>query len=203
MRPRVISLNGDALGTTPLDLKHHCIEGARRSIVAVYDVGVILPHCRIRQAQHASLVRVACRGARGTGIYGVWNFYAVQETVPIGVANSGNEDRRVRLVPVHHVNDIAAHVVSSDKPIHSKLLLKTQIPLIDVRFFHVPWKDGVTAGQWKRRILIQRNRERISTRLARPWIVKRCAVHHNLRAFGRCVAAAAILMQVRRIKKIP
>ena len=47
----------------------------------------------------------------------------------------------------------------------------------------------------------QGDRERISTGKTRPRIVKRRAVHDNLRAFGRRVATTAVLVQVWRIVK--
>src|ERR1019366_2547522 len=65
---------------------------------------------------------------------------------------------------------IVADIASGDQPVRAKLSLDAQIPF--VYFSRLPAKclADKSTSQGELNILVQRNREGISARVARPWI---------------------------------
>ena len=153
------------------------------------------------QIQNAPLIGIADRRTSGARVYRVRNCLTVQEAVPVAVADARNEDGWIGLVPVRHVNNVAADVISGNQPIRPKLVLNAQIPLVDVRLLQIERKHGVNPGQWKRAVFVQGNRVGISARKARPRIVERRTVHDNACALRGRVPLPSILVQVREIEK--
>src|SRR5206468_4938283 len=167
MRPGVVALYRDTLGAAPLDLEQQRVVVPRGAVIGMNNIRIVLADLRVLQIKDAALILIADRGAGGTRVYGVGNPRAIQEAVPIGVTESGNVDRWIFLIPKHHVNDVAANVISGDQPVRSNLLLNAQIPLIDIGLFYIPWKDRIHARQRKWAVLVQGDRVRITTGKAR------------------------------------
>src|SRR2546425_29627 len=143
MREGVVALDGYPLRASALKRKHEGVVGTSVSVVGHNNIGIVLTQCRILQRQNAPLVGVSDRRTRGTRVHRVRKSYTVQEAVPVCIADAGNEDSRIGFVAVQHMNDAAADVVSGNQPIHPKLALKAQVPLVDVRLFQIEGKHGV------------------------------------------------------------
>ena len=99
------------------------------------------------------------------------------------------------------MNNVAANVVSGNQPIRAKLMLKAQIPLVNVRLFQIPGKHGINSVQGERAVLIERDREGISSGHACPRIIEGRAVHQNACALRRRVPLSSILVHVWEIEK--
>src|SRR5262249_18589496 len=198
MGERVIPLDSDPFRAPSLDRKHESIVAASVSIITHNDVGIVLTDCRILQIENAPLVGVCDRRTFGAARRSC-ECDAIRQSA--GICAVGDVHGRIGFVPVQHMNNVVADIVSGNEPIRPELMLNTEIPLVEVWLFQVEGEYRVNASQGERAVLIESNRERISTGLARPWIIERRAVYHNAGALRRRVTFPPILVQVREIEK--
>ena len=117
MRVGVVPLYGDPFRAPALHCQNERVVVSGRPIIGHNNIGIVLTYRGILERQNSPLVGVGDCRARGARIGGIWNFYAIQEAVPVRITDAWNEDRRIRFVPVHHMNDVVSDVIPRKQPI--------------------------------------------------------------------------------------
>src|SRR5439155_25544275 len=99
----------------------------------------------------------------------------IQDAPLVGISSSRctrNEDRGIRFGCALTVDRARTDVIRCNHPVVRNLPLYAEIPLMDIRGFHMKFEVDVEHARREYDVRRQDCRERIASRISGPWIIQ-------------------------------
>src|SRR5207248_11612008 len=123
-----------------------------------------------------------------------------RKAVAIGIGVSREEDGRIQLFRTQHVDGVTAHVTGRCEPVAGKLVLKRQVPGLDLGRLDIVHRSVIRECR-KFRFWTEHYREWIdavkSCSRRRPWIVENRIVDSRVAAPGRYDRGPQVILAIR------
>src|SRR6266446_9479775 len=162
MRPRVVGEYSRAAAQPLLDLDIHGVVITCSVSVTRRNDAVVLTLSRVPQRKNSPLVRIGSGGADGVGR---WTIRRIQRARPCS-----EENRGIDLLLIDQVRNRVADIIYREQPVLAELSLNAQRELVYRCGVPVRVVRDIGSRKWEGDVLVQHNRQRISTRIGTPWI---------------------------------